>query len=196
MPAVINTLITTGLQGAQFTLNGSGFGVADPDSFLFLFPNAAGLIEDITGLVTLWSNVQIVGILPTDLTEGNTAFLFTQLVGETTGTSSPTFGVGPQQVMASADLPTDTVVEVSKANAKDIMDNNILVSKGSAQPVGVVDTYLGSDIYRVRWVEDIQASTPTYVPQDVYKADLGLQGKLSSNAQVAQGTGFYRYQGQ
>jgi len=194
MPAIITSLITTGFPGDTFTLNGSGFGVADPDSFVYLFPNVDGLIEDVTGLVTTWVDGQIIGSIPVDLTEGASAYFTVQLLGETTGVRSDAFSVGPPLVVAAPAFDLGTPVGSASPDATDTAGDRLPVALTAREPVGRVNGIVPQSNpreYVVLFTHDVAVVDESPMSRTVVGGNLASIGGLSRAAQEAAGMDFY-----
>ena len=183
MPATITSLVTSGSPGEPFTLNGTGFGAADPESRVFMFPDPDGNIVECT--ITTWGALQVVGTLPVPLTEGDTGYLTVQLVGEDRGTTSPSFTVGPRiNVAVPPTFPDGTRIGFNTASPVDVDDVPIPWVEGEPFGFKTSDADPGESNVEI-WADPKVKDTPT-IEYVVDNTSLRGLGELTIEAQVAQ----------
>jgi len=182
MPAIITSLVTSGSPGEPFTLNGTGFGAADPESRVFMFPDPDGNIVECT--ITTWGPLQIVGSLPIFLTEGDTGYLTVQLAGESQGTTSNGFTIGPViNVAVPGVLPDGTKLGFNTASPVDVDDVPIPWVEGGPVGVKTSDADPGESNIEV-WLNPREFDTPTYECV-VNNTSLRGLGTLTVQGQIA-----------
>ena len=167
MPAIITGLVTTGAPGSSYALSGTGFGFADPNSKVYMFPDKNGNI--IECFVDVWTPISILGTLPGVLKAGVVAFLYAQLVNEDLGSRSPTFTVQPRVVVQQPSFTLAQKVITNSDSAVDVffvpIPRNPLTG-----PIGKVSaTFFGSK--DVDFSDDpLDPTQPTTTHQEIGRA--------------------------
>ena len=189
MPSTITSLTTSGKPGDTFTLIGTGFGAADPNSKVYVVADANG--EILVTPITSWTNLQIVGVLPNSLAQGSEVYLVVLLVDESSGTHSPFFTVGQPYVTQVASYQFGVYVQKKDAFAKDTSGSYISDNQYGLA-AGYIDTYYAPNEYDIKFQDDIFVAGGSTFTKRLSDQNFVKTGGLSVAIQANYGMGFYQ----
>lgn len=192
MPAIISTLTTSGIPGDVFTIDGSSF----TDGVLYLFPNDVGETVNCTdgGFITTQTDIQIVGVLPSNLKEADLAWFYIQLPDEDIGTPTQQFPVAPgMMVKASPEKQMAQKVTTSSEMSKDGEGASPPNPTDSdSGPAGSITNVPDPTHVEVTWVGEVMTSPPTtWTIMTMATEMVAVQGPMSEACQASLGAQFY-----